>query len=106
MDNAKLSSFVQGKSTEVLQVCLKLLATFLCRDGAAAKRHTVWQLWVKDGSKGWSRGSTSELHYSGAEVAKLFADFHSVGRHHKLYDFDDHLNDITRLPFEARVTYV
>ncbi|KAK9841747.1 hypothetical protein WJX81_000331 [Elliptochloris bilobata] len=80
VDNAKLGSFVQQKSQDVLQ------------------------LWTREGgARGWSRagggsgggsGSSARLQ-AAAGAAPLFMGMHGEGRHTRLHDFDDHLNDLS-----------
>ena len=54
------------------------------------------QLWTKDGSRGWSLAAAGSLQGESGTLPQLFLDFHGQGRHYKLIDFDDHLNDIKR----------
>lgn len=57
------------------------------------------QLWTKEGgAKGWSRagsGAGARLH-AAAGAAPLFMSMHGEGRHTRLHDFDDHLNDLSK----------
>ena len=57
------------------------------------------QLWTKEGgAKGWSRagsGAGARLH-AAAGAAPLFMGMHGEGRHTRLHDFDDHLNDLSK----------
>ena len=137
VDNAKLGSFVQQKSQDVLQVracggalaCCRpwancKYAVSLCAPAQAASVLSVCmsleraasssrriaavrascvkrgvQLWTKEGgAKGWSRAGSSagaRLH-AAAGAAPLFMGMHGEGRHTRLHDFDDHLNDLSK----------
>ncbi len=64
------------------------------------------QLWTREGARGWSRGGGSgggaRLQAAGG-AAPLFLGLHGEGRHKRLHDFDDHLNDLSkRAPAQPR----
>jgi len=66
------------------------------------------QLWTREGARGWSRGGGSgggaRLQAAGG-AAPLFLGLHGEGRHKRLHDFDDHLNDLSkRAPGPPRYT--
>ena len=53
------------------------------------------QLFTPD-TRGWARAqkdSNAVLNCPSGGLAKLFLQYHSEGRHRRLSDFDDHLND-------------
>lgn len=72
VDNSKLQGFLQQKEP-----------TFL-------------QLHVKEGGKTWTQLPPSSLSGDFDSVPREFLTLHGEGRHHKLVDFDDHLNDISK----------
>lgn len=53
------------------------------------------QLWQRTGSREWQRQQEA-LTCSEAKLSERFMALHGQRAHHKLYDFDDHLNDISR----------
>lgn len=57
------------------------------------------QLYVKEeGGRTWVKlpMDSSSLKYNSASVLSVLPEMCSQGRHKKLSDFDDHLNDISR----------
>lgn len=57
------------------------------------------QLYTKDeGGRNWVKSSidSSNLKYDSGSVLSVFPEMCSQGRHTKLSDFDDHLNDLSR----------
>lgn len=69
-------------------------------------RRLCAQLWTREGSaRGWSRasaGGSAGGASDGARLqaargaAQLFLGMHGEGRHARLADFDDHLNDLSK----------
>ncbi len=61
--------------------------------------HMMLQLYLKDeGGRNWVKGSmdSKNLKYDSGSVLNVFPEMCSQGRHKKLSDFDDHLNDLSR----------
>ncbi|DBA99170.1 TPA: hypothetical protein ACH3X3_011792 [Trebouxia sp. C0006] len=59
-----------------------------------------FQLYLKDeGGRNWVKSPTdsSSLKYDSGSVLSVFLQMCTEGRHTKLSDFDDHLNDLSRL---------
>lgn len=58
------------------------------------------QLYLKDeGGRNWVKSpmDSSSLKYDSGSVLSVFLQMCTEGRHTKLSDFDDHLNDLSRL---------
>lgn len=58
------------------------------------------QLYLKDeGGRSWVKSTldSSSLKYDRGSVLNVFPEMCAEGRHTKLNDFDDHLNDLSRL---------
>ena len=71
-------------------VCLHQFAHYAPQDA-----QLCLQLFTPD-VRGWARAqkdSNAVLNCPSGGLAKLFLQYHSEGRHRRLSDFDDHLND-------------
>jgi Uncharacterised protein family (UPF0172) len=59
-------------------------------------------LFVREGTRGWARadrhadGRPAALEYSGSGLTDVYTCYLSEGRHRRLSDFDDHLDNIER----------
>lgn len=61
----------------------------------AAQEASCFDLWVKDSGRGWGKDGAFILK-APAGLGALVASYVQEGRHNKLADFDDHLDDVTR----------
>ncbi len=76
-------SFLQTYMTNYAKACFLMLQLYLKDEGG--------RNWVK------SPMDSSSLKYDSGSVLNVFLQMCTEGRHTKLSDFDDHLNNLSRL---------
>ncbi|KAL3140444.1 hypothetical protein ABBQ38_004703 [Trebouxia sp. C0009 RCD-2024] len=75
--------------------CAVLVNSPKLAKGLRTKSGEFLQLYLKDeGGRTWVKGSS--LKYDSGSVLSVLPEMCSQGRHQRLSDFDDHLNDISR----------
>ena len=102
LDSSKLRSSLQKKAGEFLQVRAFVVMSFLqtCKTNYAKVFFFMLQLYLKDeGGRNWVKSpmDNNSLKYDSGSVLSVFLQMCTEGRHTKLSDFDDHLNDLSRL---------
>lgn len=79
--------------------CALLINSPKLKSSLQSKAGNFLQLYTKDeGGRNWVKSSidSSNLKYDSGSVLSVFPEMCSQGRHTKLSDFDDHLNDLSR----------
>ena len=106
VNNAELGRFYSGEaSIGDLFKERAFFVTLVCLHLVQGLRSHVLQVWLKQGSREWQRKS-EPLSCSDTSVSEQFLALHAQRSHHKLQDFDDHLNDIRRCAATATAAAV